>query len=240
MINKKICHTCGKSKSIDEFPFINKDRNKRYNECKLCYNARQRRRWNELHSYSEDENILEKDFLPPEEIKKLLENEKEEQWFALHYKDGKKKCSMCLQFKDVTEYHKNNQKRDGYASRCILCTSIASNKNNAQRHLDKPWKRALSNSKTRAKKLEILNTLTEEDVKILFEQNSVICPVLKIPMQVGSDLQSVPSLDRINPELGYIPGNVRLISFRANSLKQDATIEEIKLILKDLRRIQGQ
>ena len=44
-----------------------------------------------------------------------------------------------------------------------------------------------------------------------------------------------PSLDRIDGAKGYVKGNVRVISHRANMLKNDATIEELELVLKDLR-----
>ena len=37
----------------------------------------------------------------------------------------------------------------------------------------------------------------------------------------------------MNPKLWYIKWNIRIISNRANRIKSDATIEEIKLILKD-------
>ncbi|WP_145960516.1 hypothetical protein [Novosphingobium meiothermophilum] len=39
-----------------------------------------------------------------------------------------------------------------------------------------------------------------------------------------------PSLDRIEPELGYVPGNTIVISNRANRLKSDATIDELRAI----------
>lgn len=37
-----------------------------------------------------------------------------------------------------------------------------------------------------------------------------------------------PSLDRIRNELGYVRGNVIVISNRANRLKSDASIEELR------------
>lgn len=42
-----------------------------------------------------------------------------------------------------------------------------------------------------------------------------------------------PSLDRIDSNLGYIKGNVRWISARANALKSNATNRELKALLLD-------
>ena len=57
------------------------------------------------------------------------------------------------------------------------------------------------------------------------------CPVLGIPLYraVGCKAQGAnsPTLDRIVPELGYVRGNVRVISARANQIKSDATPEEL-------------
>ena len=33
----------------------------------------------------------------------------------------------------------------------------------------------------------------------------------------------------MNPKFGYIPGNVRLISMRANTMKQNMYLEELKI-----------
>lgn len=61
------------------------------------------------------------------------------------------------------------------------------------------------------------------------------CPILGIALRparnvdVGSRDKS-PSLDRIVPELGYIPGNIRVISNRANRIKSDAAAEELRAI----------
>lgn len=45
------------------------------------------------------------------------------------------------------------------------------------------------------------------------------------------------SVDRIRGELGYVKGNVRVISARANLLKNNATIEELTLVLEDLKKL---
>lgn len=56
------------------------------------------------------------------------------------------------------------------------------------------------------------------------------CPVLGI--EIGSGQRdNQPSLDRIIPSRGYVRGNVRVISFRANRIKSDATAEELRAIL---------
>ena len=46
-----------------------------------------------------------------------------------------------------------------------------------------------------------------------------------------------PSLDKIKPHLGYVPGNVLVVSHRANMIKHDATPEELSLLATNLQTI---
>jgi len=57
-----------------------------------------------------------------------------------------------------------------------------------------------------------------------------MCPILGIPLIPGIGAQSPnsPSLDRIIPSLGYVKGNIAVISYRANAMKNDATIDELE------------
>lgn len=57
------------------------------------------------------------------------------------------------------------------------------------------------------------------------------CPALGLPLDYsGSRLggaDNSPSIDRLNPELGYVKGNVVVLSMKANRIKNNATSEEL-------------
>lgn len=67
------------------------------------------------------------------------------------------------------------------------------------------------------------------------------CPLLGIKLNFASVGRGYhgdsPSIDRLDPTKGYVPGNVWVISNRANRMKSDATIEEIKMLAENLSRI---
>lgn len=63
--------------------------------------------------------------------------------------------------------------------------------------------------------------------------NTPECPLLKVPFTEGSYTQS---LDKIIPELGYTKGNVWIVSYRANSIKNDASLEELRTIVEGLAK----
>jgi hypothetical protein len=54
------------------------------------------------------------------------------------------------------------------------------------------------------------------------------CPVLGIKLSVDGNKNNSPSLDKMIPERGYTKGNVKVISWRANWIKNNATPEEIE------------
>jgi hypothetical protein len=58
------------------------------------------------------------------------------------------------------------------------------------------------------------------------------CPILGIELDYFSEgrQENSVSFDCINPELGYVIGNVQVISWRANRIKNDGTAEEHRKI----------
>jgi hypothetical protein len=60
-----------------------------------------------------------------------------------------------------------------------------------------------------------------------------------LPLKSSGGYQSdgSPSLDRIDPKKGYVKGNVAVISYKANRIKQDATPEELEAVASWLRSV---
>lgn len=87
----------------------------------------------------------------------------------------------------------------------------------------------LSNARTRARVSGVPFDIRAGDIVIPSH-----CPILGIALvrrlgrKGGAD--SSPSLDRIIPEDGYVPGNIVVVSSRANRIKSNATPEELTAV----------
>lgn len=86
-------------------------------------------------------------------------------------------------------------------------------------------KRMYKNAKSRATRANILFNLEVSDIVVPPK-----CPILNIDFK--HDNRKIPkfnspSLDRIDNNKGYVKGNVQVISYRANTMKGDATPEEL-------------
>jgi hypothetical protein len=82
----------------------------------------------------------------------------------------------------------------------------------------------LTAARKRAKLKNLQFSIDLNDITI-----PAVCPVLGIKLQrtAVDRSASTPSLERIKPELGYVKGNVLVVSWRANRLKSDASVEEL-------------
>lgn len=85
----------------------------------------------------------------------------------------------------------------------------------------------LASARKHAAALGLPCTITKEDLAF-----PVRCPVLGIELEKWGTRSAAPSLDRVDSSKGYVPSNVRIISHRANRLKSDATIAEVRAILR--------
>lgn len=89
-----------------------------------------------------------------------------------------------------------------------------------------PRNRILNTARARAKRKGLEFSLELEDIIIPDK-----CPYLGVEMipqaPLGTPRAYVMSLDRINPEARYVKGNVEVISWLANTMKNNATTEQL-------------
>lgn len=99
-----------------------------------------------------------------------------------------------------------------------------------------PKKHLLNTAKRRANERGWEFSITEQDIDI-----PDVCPALGIPIEKKFGERRhlrAPSIDRIDNDKGYVPGNVKVISYRANIIKGIGTAEEHEMIAKWMRSIE--
>lgn len=81
--------------------------------------------------------------------------------------------------------------------------------------------------KKAAKEKGVPFDLTADDFEI-----PAVCPVLGIALARGTKdrTDASPSLDRIIPAKGYVRGNVIVVSWRANRIKHNASVAELRRV----------
>lgn len=94
-------------------------------------------------------------------------------------------------------------------------------KNRREKH---PEQEILLRAKSRAKEKGLDFNLEIQDILI-----PTHCPILGIPLVPNN---GTISIDRIIPSLGYVKGNIWIISKKANTMKNNATPEELRLFGK--------
>jgi len=85
----------------------------------------------------------------------------------------------------------------------------------------------------RAKKSGIPFDIVPDDIDITER-----CPVFDISLKQGDGKchDASPTLDRIDPELGYVKGNVAVISYSANRAKGSLALHQIQSLALWLAR----
>lgn len=105
------------------------------------------------------------------------------------------------------------------------------------------WARvALCSARNRAAKRGVPCTITVDNLLSIRAAAKDKCPALGVPLIYGAEGRPRPnsaSVDCINPAIGYVPGNVVILSRRANSIKSDATPAELRLVANFTAKIEA-
>lgn len=140
-----------------------------------------------------------------------------------------KKCGKCRIIKKFEEFRKNRNSAFGYSYFCRLCDK--------QRIYTRDKRKVLLNAaKKRSKDYNLEFNLELNDI-ILPEK----CPILGIKLQfnIGKAEDNSYSIDRIDNTKGYIKGNIQIISFKANTIKNNANFHELELVYKYMKQFKS-
>jgi hypothetical protein len=149
-------------------------------------------------------------------------------------------CDKCSQEKSVLDYHKDRRLVSGIKNICNVCATMRTKeyyktvegkqKRNALRALKRsldPRIILFGGAKQRAKKNNIVFSIKKEDIII-----PDFCPILGLKLKNNNILSDDSiTLDRIENSKGYIASNIQVISWKANRLKSNSTIEELQKII---------
>lgn len=147
-------------------------------------------------------------------------------WYHRHKHEVSSKAKQFR--KEYPELAKEQDRvyREKYPETVKRCS-----KNYKRKHKQKPHSpqyMMLANARARAKRENYPCSITMKD--IIFPK---FCPItnLELRFNKGKTAEDSYTLDKIIPELGYVPGNIRVISRKANRWKDNMTRENIQTLL---------
>lgn len=136
-------------------------------------------------------------------------------------------CTCCGEEKPLEGY-RFNQKTGRYSFRCVQCGDNVKSKNdyfysNTRRFLLKLWHKAKTNAKR-----GLGCSMTVDDLVELFEQQEGRCAVTGMEMtHTKEDPHSRVSIDRLDCNVGYDKGNVRLVCAAVNLMRNRMEDDEL-------------
>lgn len=159
-------------------------------------------------------------------------------------------CSVCGVSKPGSAFLTDARKLNGCRSWCRACANAVRTRDYAERHSSYKARQLrarsrnfakimLSRLKLRASRAKLPFDLTLDYLARLID-DTPNCSVFGTPLESGIGAGQVgpnsPSVDRRIPALGYVTGNIAIISWRANRLKGDGTLDELRQLVGWLER----
>jgi len=156
-------------------------------------------------------------------------------------------CKDCNQHFPSEKMIKDKNKASGHRNLCKVCNNKRNRKrreddvtgsteayNRRMRKFRSTMKGAILqrciSAKMRAEKTGLPFDLDVEYLRDLYEKQQGLCAYTGEVMQVQAPKSEpkwpVLSLDKIDPEKGYVKGNVQFVTMRVNTMKNDMTHEQ--------------
>jgi len=121
---------------------------------------------------------------------------------------------------------------------------VKSKRNKTRLDQYSPFKYSLNKARSRSKSRNETTDLTLEYLKEIWENQKGLCSYTNIKMELprssqDEDIKKSPtklSLDRIDPNIGYIKGNVEFVCYCVNVMKNDFTKEQMIAFINKIKK----
>lgn len=135
----------------------------------------------------------------------------------------------------IVSWKANRLKRDSTFEEMTLLYENFNKTNDGQpininlNYLKKP---VLRDIRKRINRARIKNIIIPYNLTVHSFNYPTHCPILglKLDKNIGRPGPNSPSIDRINNKKGYVIGNIRIISYHANELKNNASYKDYKTL----------
>lgn len=140
-----------------------------------------------------------------------------------------KLCRLC-----------NKPSRKWHGRLCYACQSRITTQRQTKRGIRYA---EIYDKKTHARRLlsTIRKKCKEKNIKFNLSIYDIVipeyCPVLGFKIMKGSGSPTDVTTDRIRPELGYVKGNIIIVSRLANQIKSTGTSEQIATVARFYARL---
>lgn len=138
------------------------------------------------------------------------------------------RCQGCDNY--VKNYYQENRDKEIARAQKSLKKKSRKEQNIYKKKLNRqnPLSIILQQAKRRAKLKNVPFDIMVDDIEV-----PEFCPVLgsRLTVNEGHAKDNSMTIDRIVPELGYVKNNVAIISFKANTIKNNGSIEDLEKVL---------
>ena len=154
-------------------------------------------------------------------------------------KAGQTKFYCSLKCSGKADYKNNPSKLEKNKGNITLLKGYESNRLDQYSPFKYHANKARSRSKTRGEKTD----LDVQYLKEVWDKQDGTCPYTGIKMEISrtsqdEDIKKTPikaSLDRIDPNIGYLKGNVEFVCYCVNVMKNDFTKDQMLNFIKQIK-----
>lgn len=155
-------------------------------------------------------------------------------------KSGQNKFYCSLKCSGKADYKNNPQKLEKNKGNIFLLKGYESNRLDEYSPFKYHANKARSRSKEKGYQTDITAKYLKEEV---WDKQDGICPYTGIKMELGrtsgdEDIKKTPikaSLDRVDPNIGYVKGNVEFVCYCVNVMKNDFSKQKMVDFIKKIR-----